>query len=253
MAEIMIRSVETGETHELKPDLADLRHYRWSPDSRSLLVKARGEGDRWGLYDVDVQTGAAQLLVDVDTYRGRWADWSADRKSIYYSAEYYEGPNGESPQIVAHDLETGQEAILYQAREPLLMTPGNVVLSPDRRSIASVLWDLETEQGGSLLLIPVSGGEPTILHRFEAGAAKPRQMDWTPDGRYLVYTVWDERELWRIRVESGNPELLQWEGTEQQLDIRFHPDGERIAFTAGGYAFEVWVMEDFLPTDDLEN
>ena len=253
MAGIMIRSAETGEMHELTPDLADLRRYRWSPDSRSLLVKARGQDDSWGLYEVDVQTGAAELLIDVDTYRGRWADWSTDGESIYYSAEHYEGPSGGSPQLVVHDLETGHEEILYQATEPQLMTPGNVVLSPDRRVIAFALWPDDTEQGGTLLLIPVSDGEPTVLHRFDAGAAKPRVMSWTPDGRYLDYTVWDERELWRVPVAGGDPELLEWRGMERQVGISFHPDGERIAFHAGKYAFEVWVMEGFLPSGEMEN
>lgn len=247
---IVIRSVETGETRELTPDLGEVGRYRWSPDSRSFLVKARGEADNWGLYEVDAQTDAAEMLINVDTYSGRWADWSADGKSIYYSAEYYEGPSGGSPQIVMHDLEAGREEVIYEALAPALMTPGNVVLSPDRQSVAVVLWQVDTDQGGTLLLIPVSGGERAELHRFEAGAAKPRVMSWTPDGRYLAYTVWDERELWRIPVEGGDPELLQWEGMEQQIGIRFHPDGERIAFTAGGYAFEVWVMEDFLPGSD---
>ena len=30
-------------------------------------------------------------------------------------------------------------------------------------------------------------------------------------------------------------------------NLRFHPDGKQIAFTAGSYSAEVWVMENFLP------
>lgn len=249
----MIRSSETGETRELTPDLNQMRRPRWSPDGRSLLVKARGEMDRWGLFKVDVETAAAELLINVDTYEGRWADWSADGRSIYYSVESYEGPGGQAPRIIGRDLETGHEYVLYTAPEPVLMTPGNLALSPDHRKVAVVLWPEDENRGGNLVIVPVDGGEPSVLHRFAAGANKPRNMRWTPDGRYLVYTVWDAREIWRVPAAGGVPELLQWQGMEQQVDISFHPDGERIAFTAGAYAFEVWVMEGFLPSGETGN
>ncbi len=31
------------------------------------------------------------------------------------------------------------------------------------------------------------------------------------------------------------------------INLRFHPDGQRIAFSAGEGKGEVWVMEGFLP------
>ncbi len=245
----MIRSLDTGETRELDPGFIEISRFPgWSPDGSALLVKAREEGSGSYLFRVDVQTGAAEPLVQVDTYQGRWADWSADGRSIYYSVELSYGEEGDGlPQIVFRDLKDGSEKVLYRAPGPALMTPSNVALSPDRRTLAVVLWDREMAQGGSLLLVPVTGGAATELHRFEPGAPKPRVITWTPDSRYLVYTVWDAGELWRLPVEGGTPERLEWDGMDQQLDLRFHPDGQRIAFTAGGYAFEVWVMEDFLP------
>jgi hypothetical protein len=33
------------------------------------------------------------------------------------------------------------------------------------------------------------------------------------------------------------------------LRLRFHPDGRRLAFVGGLIAFELWVMEGFLPDD----
>jgi hypothetical protein len=34
--------------------------------------------------------------------------------------------------------------------------------------------------------------------------------------------------------------------------LRFHPDGKRIAFTAGSYSGEVWVLENFLPKTEAQ-
>ncbi|UCC82139.1 MAG: PD40 domain-containing protein [Gemmatimonadota bacterium] len=245
----MIRSLETGETRELDPGFIEISRFPgWSPDGSALLVKAREEGSGSYLFRVDVQTGAAEPLVQVDTYEGRWADWSADGRSIYYSIEYYDGEGGGSPRIVTRDLESGSEVVLYRAPEPALMGPGNVALSPDRRKLALYLAPEDTTKASSLMLVPVVGGTPRELHRFASDAPGPSNLTWTPDGRHLVYTTfWDAAGLWRLPVEGGVPERLGWEGMDKQRDIRFHPDGQRIAFTAGGYAFEIWVMEDFLP------
>ncbi|MGD2217031.1 MAG: hypothetical protein PVJ64_09750, partial [Gemmatimonadales bacterium] len=244
----MIRSLETGETRELDPGFNEVHRFPgWSPDGSALLVKAREEGSGSYLFRVDVQTGAPEPLVQVDTYEGRWADWSADGKSIYYSIEYYDGEGGESPRIVTRDLESGSEQVLYRAPEPALMGPGNIALSPDRRKLALYLAPEDTTKASSLMLVPVAGGTPRELHRFASDAPGPSNLTWTPDGRHLVYTTsWDAAGLWRLPVEGSVPERLEWEGMDEQRDIRFHPDGQRIAFTAGGYAFEIWVMENFL-------
>jgi Tol biopolymer transport system component len=210
-------------------------------------VKAREEGSGSYLFKVDVQTGAAEPLVQVDTYEGRWADWSADGRSIYYSIEFYDGVGGESPLIVTRDLEGGSEEVLYRAPERRSFGPGNVALSPDRRKLALVLSPEDTTKGRSLVLVPVAGGTPRELYRFASDAPFPSNLTWTPDGRHLVCTTfWDAAGLWRLPVEGGIPERLEWEGMDKQRDIRFHPDGQRIALTVGDYAFEIWVMEDFL-------
>ena len=36
-------------------------------------------------------------------------------------------------------------------------------------------------------------------------------------------------------------------------ELRVHPDGSQIAFTAGWPSLEVWVMENFLPGSNPSN
>jgi Tol biopolymer transport system component len=76
---------------------------------------------------------------------------------------------------------------------------------------------------------------------------------WTPDSRHIIYarTVQGEKrkfELWRISAEGGEPQNLGlvMEGLEP-YGLSVHPDGKRIAFTAGTGREEVWVLKDFLP------
>ncbi len=106
-------------------------------------------------------------------------------------------------------------------------------------------------------LIPVAGGEPHEILSVEKpeyiyGGLHRKVLAWTPDGRYLLFgkaRSGDEDqtvELWRIPVEGGEPRNLGL-AMPNLRDLRIHPDGQRIAFTAGKFDAEVWVMEDFLP------
>ncbi len=65
-------------------------------------------------------------------------------------------------------------------------------------------------------------------------------LGWTPDGRHLFFgrgraVPGEERfDLWRISAEGGEPQSLglAMDGV-RLLGLSVHPDGGRIAFTAG--------------------
>jgi hypothetical protein len=74
-----------------------------------------------------------------------------------------------------------------------------------------------------------------------------------PDGRHLLFgkgsgTVTQKQaaEVWRISVAGGTPQRVGLTmGGLGRLCV--HPDGRRIAFTAGSRQAEVWVMENLFP------
>ncbi len=73
-----------------------------------------------------------------------------------------------------------------------------------------------------------------------------------PDGRHLLFSKGRRQnmELWRIPVDGGEPEKLGLAMVGLGLSgLSVHPDGKRIAFSAGGGAgptVELWVIENFL-------
>jgi Tol biopolymer transport system component len=79
------------------------------------------------------------------------------------------------------------------------------------------------------------------------------ELAYTADSRHIIYTptVAGGRrfEFWRVSVDGGEPQKLglTMEGLFPS-GASMHPDGRRIAFTAGTPPrSEVWVLKDFLP------
>lgn len=128
----------------------------------------------------------------------------------------------------------------------------NLAVSPDGQRLAFVWADGKLEIT-ALMVLPTAGGEPRELLRGQ----KPESISvpaWTPDSRYLIYarSVTGKKgkfEFWRISAEDGEPENLGlvMEGL-LPYGLSVHPDGKRIAFTAGTErSTEVWVLKDFFP------
>ena len=57
-------------------------------------------------------------------------------------------------------------------------------------------------------------------------------------------------ELWRIPADGGQPQEVGL-AMDRLRHLRVHPDGRRIAFTAGRQTGEMWVMENFLPKPEV--
>jgi Tol biopolymer transport system component len=260
-----IRSAQTGEERRLRLD-GLIRHGghgfdpRWSPDGRFILADARERDyagplmDSQGLYRIDVQTGSFTPLVQTTaTIAGIDSPtWSPDGRVIYERRP----PLGDRSRIVARDLETGEEKELYRAVPPAHVhhwPTSNLAVSPDGQRLAFVWSDAKNvERATALMVLPSAGGEPRELLRAQDPAVIGVPA-WTPDSRHILYarSVWGEKptfELWRISADGGEAQNLGlvMEGLEP-CGLSVHPDGKRIAFTAGTDREEVWVLKDFLP------
>ena len=124
-------------------------------------------------------------------------------------------------------------------------------MSPDERQFAFVEV---SENSLAVKVIPATGGEAREL----VYVSKPswlgyQPLAWSLDGLYVFFAKCEfsnaevnHSDLWRVPVEGGSPENLNLE-MEGLGYLRVHPDGRRIAFTAGTQRYDLWVMENFLP------
>jgi len=225
------------------------RYLRWSPDGRQLLANGTDNQNRRGLFVIDVATGEASPVAI--GRRQRYGRWSHDGKAVFY---VHLGGEKLIGQIVRRQLETGQEKVLYSPDSPpLLDNITSLEPSPDGRWLAFSGYALGKDSGEETVLgvMPAEGGKPKLLLQVsESDSVKV--IGWTPDGREVLFTrdlkMGKERStaLWRIAKQGGQPRKLEL-GMNVLNDIRFHPDGRRVAFDSGEPRAEIWVMENFLP------
>ena len=231
---IRIRSTKTGQERELSPGLAYIRGTgpRWSPDGRSFIVTGWDQKGRRGIYQIDAQTGSVTAIKTGEPVLK--ADRTPDEKVMFLSKGHGQR------RILLRDLKTGQERELIRAAGKL-----DFALSRDGRQVAFTMTE-----DGILKLASVSDGKERELFRVQ----EPETIQsptWAPDSHQVLFERRGRREttgIWRISAEGGEPQRLEL-AMRGLRDLRVHPDGRRVAFTASPQKrkTEVWVMENFLP------
>lgn len=111
--------------------------------------------------------------------------------------------------------------------------------------------------------VPVSGGEPTRLPVVLPPGWFHALFDITPDGQELLIGAFPgayaEGEVWTVRIADGSSRRV---ADLHARGARYSPDGNRIAFTAGGIGApgSLWVASSdgsnprrLLELKDLEN
>jgi Tol biopolymer transport system component len=230
---VSILTLETDKVDNLFPRMTWISRLRWSPDGRSLLANGRDERGRGGLYQIDAQTGQASAVVQ-SKGQGfpRQAAWSPDGGTIYYMVP--------GSGIRARDLATGGE------RE-VRSDASEFALSPDGRFLAVPRED-RASKSSVLEVVTIEDGQARELLRVPASGAFSHALAWSPDGRFLFFAKdqGEKRDLWQIAIETGEMQKLGV-SMEGLSEVRPHPDGRRIAFSAGAFRAEIWVMENMLP------
>ncbi len=103
------------------------------------------------------------------------------------------------------------------------------------------------------MIIPVSGGQPTELCRFQESKGGIRVHDtitWTPDGNYVLFTKNEEKgsTVCRVPSKGGDPEMI-WRSKVRMTGLSVHPNGKEIAVSTYLQEHTIWVMENFLAAD----
>ncbi|MDX1393480.1 MAG: hypothetical protein R3195_03780 [Gemmatimonadota bacterium] len=259
---IVIRSDRGEEVRAFRLDLRLFGPIRWAPDGQSLVFFASDSRGRVGIRRFDLETGSYATILWYDEVLGggRVFDLAPDGRTIWYVQNHVSPP---AWSVIAQELESGE----YRAITPIgwrtrreafdeLRNVENLALSPDGAELALVVPD--TVSGDPLVgTMPVEGGPFAPL----AGVGENRLvrgLEWTPDGRSIVYSTSHEEQnalvaasprararwtTWIVPANGGEVRRLELMEHVDPDGMTLHPDGRRVAFVAGESRGEVWAME----------
>jgi len=267
---IHIHNVAAGTERrfELDAKLEVVGYLRWSPDGKSLLISSlwnytlgseynEKEGIDSRVYRIDIKSGKGSVLMQSKRRHVKGAELSPDGKTLFYSCSSVlrdEQDRAGNSLLIRKDLTSGEEKPLFEFSAG---TGWSFAVSRSGEFVAIA----PNEQKGSsdaltkkIMVIPSAGGQITELVRWDETPGAIRSVAWTPDGNGIVFVLQSDinddttMELWYVLTDASPPRKIMEADLAGWSGVRVHPDGRRIAFDAARRFYELWAMEDFLPT-----
>ena len=192
-----------------------------APDGKRLAFGARGD-----VYTVPAASGITRNLTSTSGIHERNVEWSPDGSHISFISD-----------------ETGEDEIYIMKQDgesdPIQITSGsdtykyNPAWSPDSKKL---LWSDKMQR---LQYVDIESKEVTVVDRTADGEI--RNYSWSPDSRWITYSLPSRKETSRIYVYSlenseKKPVTDHWYNSSSAV---FSPDGKYLYFTSA---------RDFNPT-----
>ena len=218
----------------------------FSPDGKRLMLSARDMRDRWGIYSVDLASGAAELLMrQPQDLQLRSGGWGEDGSTWFYVLQYREG-GVHSIYRMDPGATEGREiySISDRGQGGKIMRP---ILSPQRDRLAFRVLGKQ-----QIWVMPVEGGEARKVYESPAGG-HPASIAWAPEGDALVAVVAspqspEHQGVQRIPLNGGPAVKIELLG-ERMQNLSLHSDGRTVVFDDGSPEVRIWKMENYWSPD----
>ena len=222
-----------------------------SPDDKTLAF-VRRIGAKTGLHLLDIESGKIRMIYDrlERDMQEAWAihgvypnyAWMPDGQSIVLWAK------GKIRRIYIQD---GREEVIpfriQDERSMRRVVRFPVEVAPEKFDVKMLRW-VQTSPRGDQVAFQALG----YIYTRQLPDGVPRRLtqqtdhfeffpSFSADGRYLVYSTWDDEKLGSIRVASTDDDTAEnWKVTEQPghyLEPVMSPDGKTIAYvkSSDGY------------------
>ncbi len=200
---------------ELKSVNKTIANYEISPDGKRALFGARGE-----VFTVPAKEGITRNLTQSPAVHERASKWSPDGKWIAFISD-----------------RSGEDEIYIQAQDgltpPVRITKNGdtykytLYWSPDSKKL---LW---ADRRQRLRYVDIKTKKITEVH--QAKAWEIREYGWSPDSRYITYTLPEAETMNRIYIYSlkTKKSIPVTDGWYRSGNPRFSADGKYLYFTSG--------------------
>jgi len=186
--DLFLMAADGGKVQQLTEDPAEERYPDWSPDGNQLVFYSDKSG-RQEIYVLSRKNKASnwqaprQLTFD----GGLYDRWSPDGRLIAYIS-------GSSLRVIP--AEGGDPRTLVESKDPaVLPSPWFPGWSKDSQTICYIAYD--AEQHASFWSVPVSGGKPKLLVRFDDPSRQSTRMEFATDGERFFFTLAKyESDIW---------------------------------------------------------
>jgi TolB protein len=177
-----------GSIQQLTDDPAHERYPDWSPDGNQLVFFSDKTGNQ-ELFVIarenkDSEWGIPRQLTFDRGHRGRW---SPDGRFIAYIS-------GNSVLVISPN--GGDSRVLISSQDPaILPVPQFPEWSQNGKEV--YYKALDAEGRSSFWSMPVAGGEPKLLVRFDDSSRKSNRPEFATDGSCFYFTLAESRcDLW---------------------------------------------------------
>ncbi len=240
----------TGETVLVAAGTHRWHDPAWSADGTTLVfVDEKEVAPGWHLWILDAGSTTPRALAAALSGIPTHPSWSPDGSKIVLAVEAASGVS--SIWVVPADASAPPTVLLAATSNEQYRMPS---WSPDGATIALIMGDLNTYYGfpsfGTIGVVNADGTHKHVLVP-EDHSGRHETIDWSPNGRSLVYGRLNGRltEVWRtdFKVSDGYSDNLLNNGTnafnnDTMGTPSWSPDGNLIGLAG----FEVYTMS---PTD----
>jgi Tol biopolymer transport system component len=185
-------------------------------------------------------------------------EWNADGSRYYYARQ------GFDPTIVEHDLQSGDERIVYKKGTATNEVFRSLLFSPDRRSLA---FKFTTGARQGVVVVDIATGQARVVLDETVGTNVEASIvlgepTWSPDGRAVLITRTERHvtDLRLIPVAGGEVQRIPLSAELTRLsasvsarlrpplgNLAWSPDGAVLAFGLSSSEIDASLLENPLP------
>jgi Tol biopolymer transport system component len=234
-AQLYVQLVGIGDPLQLTRGRAGVSHPAWSPDGRQLAFLRRSTEGPSDVVVIPALGGPERRLTSTLCV-ACGLSWSPDGKVL---AVPDKGSPNEPDGLFLVSAETATKSRLTSspAQATWMRGDSRPAFSPDGRSLAFLRS--ESFVAPDIYLISVAaGGAPTRIVR---GFRRISSLDWTADGRSLVFAGGGTPDgLWRVSDRGGEPQALPMEAGGQVTSVSIARSAARLAYSREVHDFNIW-------------